>query len=179
MFIFPAFLHIFQPKKDFKPLINVHYHVMLTPTRCILNWNSTDHLQPTISGAILVALQPCLQIWNHELSSITLQPLRSIEWYIPPGKIVSNHGATTEHWQALNIAHIQYFVTCNTSPMPVLVRNFAEEIHGSRLKESWTVRFIQCHSIHLKTLYLCDIVNLRKKTQYASYFILFYDLVYT
>ena len=98
----------------------------------------------------------------------------------------SNHKATTEHRQALNIApekvllgHIQRLVTRGTPPIPVLVRNFAEEIYGSRLGKNWTTRFIQRHSVHLKTLYLRNIDNLRKKAEYAPYFRLFYDLVCT
>lgn len=74
------------------------------------------------------------------------------------GKTVSNHEATTEHRQALNIAqekvlvgHIQRLVTRGTPPTPVLVRNFAEEIHRSRLGKNWTTQFIQRHSVHLKT----------------------------
>lgn len=44
-----------------------------------------------------------------------------------------------------------------------------------RKKLNYTI--IQCHSVHLKTLYLCNIDNLRKKTEYAPYFQLFYELV--
>ena len=100
------------------------------------------------------------------------------------GKTVSNHEPTTEHRQALNIAqekvlvgHIQRLVTRGTPPTPELVRNFAEEIHGSRLGKNWATRFIQRHLVHLKTLYLRNIDNLRKKAEYAPYFRLFYDLV--
>lgn len=61
------------------------------------------------------------------------------------GKTVSSHEATTERRQALNIAqekvlvgHIQRLVTRGTPPTPVLVRNFAEEIYGSRLGNNIT-----------------------------------------
>ena len=54
------------------------------------------------------------------------------------GKTVSNYEANTESRQALNFAqekvllsHIQRLVTRGTPPTPALVRNFAEEIHGS------------------------------------------------
>ena len=100
------------------------------------------------------------------------------------GKTISNSEANTEYRQALNIAqekvllgHIQRLVTRGTPPTPILVRNFAEEIHGSRLGKNWTTRFIQRHSVHLKTLYLRNIDNLRKKAEYAPYFQLFYELV--
>ena len=100
------------------------------------------------------------------------------------GKTVSNHEATTEHRQALNaiqenmlLGHIQRLVTRGTPPTPAIVRNFAEEIYGSRLGRCWTTRFIHRHEIHLKTMYLRNIDSLRKKSEYAPYFRLFYDLV--
>ena len=100
------------------------------------------------------------------------------------GKTLSNYEANTEYRQALNIAqekvllgHIQRLVTRDTPPTPMLVRNFAEEIHGSRLGKNWITRFIQSHLVHLKTLYLRNIDNLRKKAEYAPYFRLFYELV--
>ena len=96
------------------------------------------------------------------------------------GKTVSNY----ECRQALNIAqekvllgHIQRLVTRGTPPTRALARNFAEEIHGSRLGKNWTTQFVQRHSIHLKTLYLRNIDNLRKKAEFAPYFQLFYKLV--
>lgn len=51
-------------------------------------------------------------------------------------KTVSNHEATIAHRQTLNLAqenvllgHIHRLVARGTPPTPVLVRNFAEEIH--------------------------------------------------
>ena len=100
------------------------------------------------------------------------------------GKTVSNQEATTEHRQALNasqenvlLGHIQRLVTRGTPPTPAIVKNFAEEIYGGRLGKCWTTRFIHRHEIHLKTMYLRNIDSLRKKSEYAPYFRLFYDLV--
>ena len=100
------------------------------------------------------------------------------------GKTVSNHEATTEHRQALNatqekvlLEHVQRLVTRGTPPTPAIVRNFAEEIYGGRLGRCWTTRFIHRHEMHLKTMYLRNIDSLRKKSEYAPYFRLFYELV--
>ncbi len=100
-------------------------------------------------------------------------------------KTVSNYEATTEHRQALNtiqenmlLGHIQQLVTRGIPPTPAIVRNFAEEIYGGRLRRCWTTRFIHRHKIYLKTMYLWNIDSLRKKSEYAPYFRLFYNLVY-
>ena len=97
---------------------------------------------------------------------------------------VSNQEATTEHRQALNasqedvlLRHIQRLVTSGTPPTPAIVKNFAEEIYEGRLGKCWTTRFIHRHEIYLKTMYLRNIDSLRKKSEYALYFRLFYDLV--
>ncbi len=74
------------------------------------------------------------------------------------GKTVSNPKATINiAKKKVLVAHIQRLVARDTPPTPVLVRNFTEKIHESRLGKNWTTRFIQRHSIHLKTLYLCAI----------------------
>lgn len=100
------------------------------------------------------------------------------------GKKVSNHEATMEHRQALNetqedvfLGQIQRLVTRDTSPTPAIVRNFAEKMFKSRLGRCWTTQFIHCHEIYLKIMYLRNIDSLRKKSEYAPYFRLFYDLV--
>ena len=88
-----------------------------------------------------------------------------MRWFT--GKPVSNYKANTEYRQALNIAqekvllgHIQQLVTRVTPPIPMLVGNFAEEIYGSRLGKNLITQFIQCHSVHFKTLYSRNIDNL-------------------
>ncbi len=101
------------------------------------------------------------------------------------GKTVSNHKAITEHRQALNaaqekylIGHIQWLVTRGTPPTPVIGRNFAEEMYSGRLGKNWMTHLIHRHEMNLKTIYLHDIDNLRKKSEYAPYFKLFYYLVF-
>ncbi len=100
------------------------------------------------------------------------------------GKTVSNHEVTTEHRQALNatqekilLEHVQWLVTRGTPSTPAIVRNFAEEIYRGRLRKCWTTRFIHRHEMHLKKKYLRNIDSLRKKSEYAPYFRLFYKLV--
>ena len=62
-------------------------------------------------------------------------------------------------------------------PTSRIVRNLAEEMVGSVVAKNWMAGFVRRHKDRLKSLYLRTIDNMRKKSEYAPVFKLFYHLV--
>ena len=58
-----------------------------------------------------------------------------------------------------------------------IVKNLAEEIIGKEINKNWTAHFVKRHSTRLKSLYLCNIDNLRLKSEYSPHVQHFFDLV--
>ncbi len=124
------------------------------------------------------------EVPNYGATAKKYDLVRTTLWRRHTSQTVSRSEATTEFRQALNeaqekvlLSHIGRLVTRGTPPTPAVVKNIAEEIHGGQLGKHWVTRFIQRHSLHLKSMYMRNIENLRKKAEYAPVFQLFYNLV--
>ena len=145
------------------------------------NSNSMDHKERILETIADLDSQEVPNYWataqKFDLVRITL-------WRRHTSQTVSRSEATTEFRQALNeaqekvlLGRIGRLVTRGTPPTPGIVRNIAKEIHGGELRKHWVERLIHRHSLHLKSLYMQNIENLRKKAEYAPMFQLFYNLV--
>lgn len=124
------------------------------------------------------------EVPNYGATTKKYDLMRTILWRRHTSQTVSRGEATTEFRQALNedqgkvlLGHIGRLVARGTPPTPAIVRNIAEEIHGGELRKRWVGRFIQRHSLHLKSMCMRIIGNLRKKAEYAPMFQLSYNLV--
>ena len=145
------------------------------------NSNSMDHNKRILEAIADLDSQEVPNYWatakKYDLVCTTL-------WRRHTSQTVSRSEATTEFRQALNeaqekvlLGHIGGLVTRGTPPIPGIVRNIAEKIHGGELGKHWVGRFIHRHLLHLKSLYIRNIENLRKKAECAPIFQLFYNLV--
>ena len=100
------------------------------------------------------------------------------------GQTVSKQAAIAQHHQRLNarqeevlIEHINRLTDRGMPPTSRIVRNLAEEMISLPVCKNWTAGFVRRHKDQLKSLYLCTIDNMRKKSEYAPLFKHFYDLV--
>lgn len=110
--------------------------------------------------------------------------VRTTLWRRHTAQTVSRSEATAESRQVLNgaqekvlLGYIGRLVARSAPPTPAIVRNIAEAIHGAQLGKNWVTRFIHRHSLHLKSINMGNIDNLRRKVEYAPTFQLFYELV--
>ena len=143
--------------------------------------NDMDHNDRILAA---IADLDSQKVPNYGATAKKYDLVRTTLWRRHTSQTVSRSEATTEFRQALNAAqekvllgHIGRLVTRGTPPTPAVVRNIAEEIHGGELGKHWVTRFIHRHSLHLKSMYMRNIENLRKKAEYAPMFQLFYKLV--
>jgi hypothetical protein len=63
-------------------------------------------------------------------------------------------------------------------PTSRMVKNFAEEICGAKVHKNWVGDFVRRYKSVLKSVYLRNIDNLRRKAEYAPMFKHFYELVW-
>ena len=124
------------------------------------------------------------EVPNYGATAKKYDLVRTTVWRRHTAQTVSRSEATAESRQVLNdaqekvlIGHIDRLVARGTPPTPAIVRNIAEEMHGAQLGKNWVTRFIHRHSLHLKSMYMRNIDNLRRKAEYAPMFQLFYELV--
>jgi NAD-dependent SIR2 family protein deacetylase len=102
------------------------------------------------------------------------------------------YNGTTTSWaeyqsernQKLNITQeqvlidtINKFTNRGIPPTSRMVKNFAEEICGTTVHKNWVGDFVKRHKNVLKSVYLRNIDNLRRKAEYAPMFAHFYELV--
>ena len=138
------------------------------------NSNSMDHKERILEAIADLYSQ---EVPNYGATAKKYDLVRTTLWRRHTSQTVSRSEATTEFRQALNeaqekvlLVHIGRLVTKGTPPTPGIVRNIAEEIHGGELGKYWVGRFIHRHSLHLKSLYMRNIENLRKKAEYTPMF---------
>jgi hypothetical protein len=62
-------------------------------------------------------------------------------------------------------------------PTSHIVKNLAEEIRGAKVGKNWVGQFVKRYRIRLKSLYLCNMDNLRAGAKYAPMFQLFFSIV--
>jgi hypothetical protein len=62
-------------------------------------------------------------------------------------------------------------------PTSHIVKNLAEELRGKEVGKNWVGQFVKRYRIRLKSLYLCNINNLRASAEYAPMFQLFFSVV--
>lgn len=124
------------------------------------------------------------EVPNYRATAKKYDLMRTTLWRRHTAQTVSRGEATTKYRKVLNgaqkkglVGHIGRLVVRSTPPTPAIVRNIAEEMHGAQLGKNWVTRFIHQHSLHLKSLYMRIIDNLRKKAEYALIFQLFYELI--
>ena len=100
------------------------------------------------------------------------------------GQTISKQATNAQFQQRLNvmqeedlIGYINKLTDRGMPPMSWIVRNLAEEMVGLVVAKNWMARFVWHHKDWLKSLYLRTIDNMRKKSEYAPVFKLFYHLV--
>jgi hypothetical protein len=59
-------------------------------------------------------------------------------------------------------------------PTSQMIKNFAKEIIGDKVRKNWIGQFVQRHQRELKSLYLRNIDNLRVKGEYPLTYKLFF-----
>jgi hypothetical protein len=70
------------------------------------------------------------------------------------------HQCLTIEQEEVLIHRINYLTDRGMPPTSHIVKNLAEEIRGAEVGKNWVGHFVKCHSIRLKSLYLCNIDNL-------------------
>jgi hypothetical protein len=88
-----------------------------------------------------------------------------------------HHKLLTDIQEKILITQINKLTVQGLPPTSHIVKNLAEEIVGHEVNKNWTAHFVKCHSSHLKSLYLCNIDNLRIKSEYGPYLQHFFMLV--
>jgi hypothetical protein len=83
---------------------------------------------------------------------------------------------TTEQEEVL-IHRINYLTNHAMPPTSHIIKNLAKEIRGVPVGKNWVGQFVKRHSIKLKSLYLCNIDNLRAGAEYTPMFQLFFSTV--
>jgi hypothetical protein len=75
------------------------------------------------------------------------------------------------------VAQINKLTERGIPPTCRIAQNLAEEILGRAVGKNWHANFIRRHHGRLKSLYMRNIDNMRKKAEYEPSFRLFYELV--
>ncbi|MCJ1345948.1 hypothetical protein MMC31_004158 [Peltigera leucophlebia] len=127
-------------KEALLPLaIEIHFHIVAQQSTDANKWVISAEFQRRVCTPMSMIKRsrspPSRRVGKYSSAASSNNSSVTCELF---NKSVSYHEATTEHRQALNIAqkkvlvgHIQRLVTRGTPPMPLAVRNFAEEIPGS------------------------------------------------
>jgi hypothetical protein len=83
----------------------------------------------------------------------------------------------TDEQEEVLIQRINDLTDRGMPPTSQIVKNLAEEIRGERVGKNWVGQFVKHYGIRLKSLYLCNIDNLRASAEYAPMFQLFFSVV--
>jgi hypothetical protein len=80
------------------------------------------------------------------------------------------HQCLTIEQEEVLIHRINHLTDRGMPPTSYIIKNLAEEIRGAEVGKNWVGHFVKRHSIRLKSLYLCNIDNLRAGAEYALMF---------
>ena len=87
------------------------------------------------------------------------------------------HKFLTDTQEEALIIQINKLIIRGMPPTTKIVKNLVEEVIGRRVHKNWIAYFVRRYSSRLKSLYLCDIDNLRVKSEYGPHLEHFFDLV--
>ena len=114
---------------------------------------------------------------KHEVDPTTLMRRHKGQTVSRATVISEIHQRLTVQQEEVLIMHINKLTDRGIPPTSRIVRNMTEEMIGESVGKNWTGRFVQRHQDRLKSLYLRNIDNVRKKAEYKPSFKMFYELV--
>ena len=164
--------------------------LMFDPTQYMIFVHSQLRLQNVINSSKITQMEAVIVHLNRQKSVSYVEVAKIYE--LDPSTLVRRHKGITVSWiettstfrQCLNnteedtfLNYIDSLTDRHISPTTKIIKNLTEEIVKESIKKNWTVRFIQCHSNYIYSLYLQSLDRVRIFIEFIIIFQRFYILV--